>query len=76
VDLNALLSILIQETRTDAGLPSGLSPNLPATPRQVPSALTLERQVASALSNGPAANVNPAAVGDPQVVYHGSTPTS
>jgi hypothetical protein len=50
VDLNALLSILIQETRTDAGLQSGLSPNLPATPGQVPSALTGGRQAPSALT--------------------------
>ena len=76
MDLNALLSILIQETRTDAGLQSGLSPNLPATPRQVPSALISERQVPTPLTSGPAANVSPAAAGDPPVVYHGSTPAN
>jgi hypothetical protein len=46
VDLNTLLSTLIQEARTSTSLQSGLSPNLPATPR-------LDPRIPPAVASGP-----------------------
>ena len=56
VDLNTLLSTLIQEARTGASLQSGLSANLPATPR-------LDPRIPSAAASGPALTSGQAAAG-------------
>jgi hypothetical protein len=74
VELNALLSTLIQEARSGTSLQSGLSPNLPATPR-------LDPKIPPALANGLAlprgtAFVNGQAVASGPALANGQTVAS